>query len=67
MTDGRIWSSAGDGVHCLDPSGALLGKVLTGGTIANLAFGGRHRSRLFICAGQRLCAIYTNVRGAVRP
>ena len=65
--DGRVWTSAGDGVHCLDPSGALLGKILTGATVANLAFGGRNRSRLFLCASHRLCAVYTNVRGAVRP
>jgi gluconolactonase len=63
--DGRVWSSAGDGVHCLDPSGALLGKILTGGIVANLEFGGRNRSRLFLCASHRLCAVYTNVRGAV--
>ena len=25
--DGHVWSSAGDGVHCIDPSGALLGKI----------------------------------------
>ena len=66
-TDGRIWSSAGDGVHCIDPDGTLLGKVLTGGTVANVAFGGRNFARLFICAGHRLMAIYTNVRGAQRP
>jgi gluconolactonase len=24
--EGNIWSSAADGVHCIDPSGALLGK-----------------------------------------
>ena len=65
--DGRVWSSAGDGVHCLGPSGALLGKILTGGTVSNLEFGGRNRSRLFLCAAHRLCAIYTNVRGAVSP
>jgi gluconolactonase len=65
--DGRIWSSAGDGVHCIDPAGELIGKIPTGGTVANLAFGGRNRSRLYICAAHRLCAIYTNVRGAVRP
>jgi gluconolactonase len=63
--DGRVWSSAGDGVHCLDPSGALLGKILTGGIVANLEFGGRNSARLFLCASHRLCAIYTNVRGAV--
>nr|USU30373.1 SMP-30/gluconolactonase/LRE family protein [Methylobacterium sp. OTU13CASTA1] len=63
-TDGNLWSSAGDGVHCIDPSGALLGKILTPGPVANLAFGGRERSRLFLCAGQRLQAIYLNQRGA---
>ena len=66
-SDGRVWSSAGDGVHCIDVDGTLLGKVLTGGTVANLAFGGRARSRLFLCAGQRLMALYTNVRGAQTP
>ena len=65
--DGRVWSSAGDGVHCLDPSGVLLGKILTGGVVSNLTFGGRNRARLFICASHELKAIYTNVRGAERP
>ncbi len=62
---GNIWSSAADGVHCISPDGELLGKILVPFTVANLAFGGRHRSRLFICAGQRLYAIYTNTRGAL--
>ncbi len=65
--DGRLWTSAGDGVHCLSPEGALLGKILTGGVVANLTFGGRNRSRLFLCASHTLMAIYTNVRGAERP
>ena len=66
--DGRIWTGAADGVHCIDPGGAVLGKVLTGGVrVSNLAFGGRSRCRLFICASHRLQAIYTNVRGAARP
>jgi gluconolactonase len=65
--DGNIWSSAGDGVHCISPDGALRGKILVPFTVANIAFGGRNRSRLFICAGQRLYAIYTNVRGAAWP
>jgi gluconolactonase len=64
---GRIWSSAEDGVHCIDSSGELLGKVLTPWRVANLTFGGRARSRLFICASQTLLAIYLNVRGAQRP
>ena len=65
--DGRVWSAAGDGVHCIAPDGAHLGTILTGGPVANLCFGGRNHSRLFICAGQTLMAIYTNVRGAQRP
>jgi len=60
---GNVWSSAGDGVHCIGPDGVLLGKILVPSTVSNLAFGGRNRSRLFICAGRRLFAIYTNVRG----
>jgi gluconolactonase len=65
--DGNIWSSAGDGVHCISPQGELLGKILTGCVVSNVAFGGRNRSRLFICASQQLLAIYTNVRGCIRP
>ena len=64
---GNVWSSAADGVHCISPDGALLGKILTPSLVSNLAFGGRNRSRLFICASHRLMAIYTNVRGCVRP
>jgi gluconolactonase len=64
---GHIWTSAGDGVHCLAPDGTLIGKILTGAPVSNLCFGGRAYSRLFICASTRLLAIYTNVRGAVRP
>ena len=65
--DGRVWTSAGDGVHCISPEGALLGKILAGGVVANLTFGGRNRCRLFLCASHALMAIYTNVRGAQRP
>ena len=64
---GNIWSSAADGVHCISPEGELLGKILTPSLVSNLAFGGRNRSRLFICASHRLLAIYTNARGCVRP
>ncbi len=65
--EGCIWSSAGDGVHCIDPSGALLGKIHVPFVVTNLAFGGRLRSRLFICGSQTLYAIYVNRRGAQRP
>jgi gluconolactonase len=62
--EGNLWSSAGDGVHCISPAGKLLGKILVPATVSNIAFGGRQLSRLFICAGPTLYAIYTNTRGA---
>jgi len=64
---GNVWSSAADGVHCIDPSGSLIGKILVPATVANLTFGGRNRSRLFICAGTTLYAIYLNTRGIQYP
>ncbi len=60
---GNIWSSAADGVHCIDPAGNLLGKVLVPSLVSNLTFGGRNRSRLFLCASHTLYAIFLNVRG----
>jgi gluconolactonase len=64
---GNIWSSAADGVHCISPQGELLGRILTPSVVSNVVFGGRNRSRLFICASHSLLAIYTNARGCVRP
>jgi len=63
-TDYRIWASAEDGVHCLDRSGRLIGKILIPETVANLTFGGKHRNRLFICATSSLYAVYLPVNGA---
>ncbi|MDR7306281.1 SMP-30/gluconolactonase/LRE family protein [Rhodoferax saidenbachensis] len=51
---GRVWTSAGDGVHCYAPSGALLGKVLLPEPAANLVFGGVGGSDLFVCATSAL-------------
>ena len=61
---GNVWSSAADGVHCIAPSGDLLGKILTPSRVANLCFGDRANSRLFICASDALYSIYLNCRGA---
>jgi gluconolactonase len=65
--DGNLWASAADGVHCISPDGVLLGRIRIPSTVSNLTFGGRNRSRLFICASHTLYALYTNQRGAVRP
>lgn len=61
---GRIWAAAGDGVHCIDPDGTLLGKLLLPEIVANLTFGGPKRNRLFICASTSLYSILLSVNGA---
>jgi gluconolactonase len=66
-TDGNIWTSAADGVHCFAPDGELLGKVLVPETVANVEFGGPLRNRLFICGTTSLYAIYTGQNGARNP
>jgi gluconolactonase len=66
-TEGHVWTSAGDGVHCLHPDGTLIGKVPVPEIVANVCFGGRKRNRLFICATTSLYAVYLNTQGALRP
>jgi gluconolactonase len=61
---GRIWTSAGDGVHCYDPDGTLLGKVLVPEGVANVVFGGAKRNRLFICGTTSLYSVMLPVQGA---
>jgi gluconolactonase len=61
---GRIWTSAGDGVHCYDPDGTLLGKILVPEAVANVVFGGVKRNRLYICATTSLYAIMLPLNGA---
>ncbi len=62
-TQGNVWSSAGDGVHCFAPDGALLGKIPLDEVVSNLCFGGPKRNRLFICATTSLRSVYVNARG----
>ena len=61
---GNIWTSAGDGVHCYAPDGALIGKIRIDEVVANVEFGGPKRNRLFICATTSLRAVYLNTAGA---
>ncbi|MHB2167880.1 SMP-30/gluconolactonase/LRE family protein [Alsobacter sp. R-9] len=62
--DGRIWTSAADGVHVYHPDGTLIAKVHVPEVVANVCFGGRHRSRLYICGTTSLYSYFTLVRGA---
>jgi len=66
-TDGNVWTSAGDGVHCLAPDGTLLGRIRVPGPVANLTFGGPARNRLFITANRALYSVFVAATGAQRP
>lgn len=61
--DGRIWTSAADGVHCLSPDGALIGKILIPELVANVCFGGPRLNRLFICGTTSLYSAFLAVNG----
>ena len=66
-TEGNIWTSAGDGVHCYAPDGELIGKIHFPEVITNLAFGGRKRNRLFATGGSAVYALFVGQSGAQRP
>lgn len=63
-SDGNLWSSAGDGVHCIAPDGRLLGKLRVPQTVSNICFGGRGKHQLFITATTSVYAISLNRQGA---
>jgi len=65
-TDGRIWASAADGVHCFQPDGTLIGKIKVPERVANLEFGGAKRNHLYITATTSLYALKVPVNGAKR-
>ncbi len=66
-SDGNIWSSAADGVHCISPSGALLGKILVPELVSNVCFGGRAKQVLFITATTSVYSISLNRAGVQTP
>ena len=66
-TDGNVWTSAGDGVHCYAPDGTLLGRIAIPEMVANVTFGGARRNRLFITATTSLYAVYVAAVGAQWP
>lgn len=62
--DGRVFSSAGDGVQIFNASGELIGKILVPESPANLAFGGKVHKTLYITARTSLYSIPLLVKGA---
>ncbi len=66
-SDGNLWSSAADGVHCIAPDGHLMGKVLIPETVSNICFGGRAKHRLFITATTSVYSVVLNRNGIQYP
>jgi gluconolactonase len=62
--EGRLYSTAGDGVQIFSAEGELIGRILTPEVAANLCFGGPAGTTLFITATSSVHAIDLAVRGA---
>jgi len=65
--DGNIWTSAGDGIHVLDPGGVELGRILLPEVASNCVFGGPDGRRRFVTATSSLWSIEVGVRGVATP
>jgi gluconolactonase len=67
--DGNLWCGWGmgapelDGVRIINKDGAAIGHIRLPERCANVAFGGRHRNRLFMPASRSLYSIYVNTQG----
>lgn len=64
---GRIWAGVNGGVHCIDPDGTVIGKILVPERVANVAFGGPRRNRLFLAATTSMYCVQLSVTGAPGP
>ncbi len=63
-SEGRVWSSSAEGVHCLDQYGNLIGKILIPEMVGNLCFGGPKNNRLLIAGTTSLYSVFLTVKGA---
>ncbi len=67
--EGNLWCGWGmgsaelDGVRVFNAAGAPIGHVRLPERCANLCFGGRYRSRLFMAASHGLYSLYVNTQG----
>ncbi len=69
-TDGNVWAGTGwggpviDGVTVIAPDGTPIGRIFMPEVVANVAFGGAKRNRLFMAGSTSLYAVYVNIAGA---
>ena len=62
--DGRLWVAAmDDGVHCYDPDGTLIRRLVVPEAVSNIAWGGPKRNRLFLTAETSLYSVVMAVTG----
>jgi gluconolactonase len=68
--EGNLWCGWGmgdpalDGVMVFAPDATPIGRIALPERCANLCFGGRAKSRLFMASSQSVYALYVNVAGA---
>jgi len=62
--EGRVFTSAEDGIHVFDNSGRLLGKILCPESPSNCAFGGEDGRVLFITARTSVYSVELATSGA---
>ncbi|MCL0102307.1 SMP-30/gluconolactonase/LRE family protein [Dehalococcoidia bacterium] len=63
-TDGRIYTTAGDGIQIFNAAGDLLGKILMNPHPANCTFGDRDRRTLYITAHESVYRLRLGTQGA---
>lgn len=62
--EGYLWTSALDGVHCLSPEAALIGKIVLPQQTSNVAFGGPVGTTLFITSSDKVYRVESTRRDA---
>lgn len=63
--EGYVWTSAMDGIRCLDADGSLIGKIVLPAPTSNLCFGGSDGTDMFITSSDRVYRVRTTRRDAV--
>ena len=61
--EGNVWCTGKGGVHVLDPTGRLLGRILVPEKPSNLAWGSDGWQTLFVTAGRSVYRVATSTRG----
>ncbi|MET1414758.1 SMP-30/gluconolactonase/LRE family protein [Roseibium sp. HPY-6] len=64
--EGYVWTSALDGIHCLSPEGALIGKIVLPAQTSNVCFGGQGGKTMFITSSDKVYRVHSNRRDAAQ-